>query len=116
MFVRNTVGAARAAAAGANADQVARVVERSGGDVAQGIDDAVDDFLDQHAVLAFAHDADHRLGAGGANDETAVAVEAPFRLLDGGADLGGLQRLSAAVGPGLEPLRQGGGGGGALPN
>ena len=34
-----------------------------GGDVAQGIDDTVDDFLDQHPVFALAHDPDHRLGA-----------------------------------------------------
>jgi hypothetical protein len=38
-------------------------LEGSGGDVAQGIDDAVDDFLDQQAVFAFAHHPDHRLGA-----------------------------------------------------
>ena len=50
------------------------------GGVAQGIDDTVDDRLDQQAILAFAHDPDHRLGARGADDEAAVTVEALFRL------------------------------------
>ena len=36
--------------------------------VGQRVDDAVDDLLDQDAVVALAHDADHRLGAGGAHD------------------------------------------------
>src|ERR1700738_2109957 len=77
-----------------------------GGDVAQGIDDTVDDFLDQHPVIAFAHDPDHRLGARGTNDEATLAVEAAFRLPDRGTNLGGLQRFAAPVAHVLEHLRQ----------
>src|SRR3954451_16903129 len=44
--------------------------------VAQCGDDVVDHFLDQDAVVALAHDADHGLGAGRTHQQTAVAVEA----------------------------------------
>src|SRR5262249_13144548 len=47
------------------------------------LNDAVDQFLHQELVVALAHDADDRLGAGRTDDEAAVAVEARFRLLDG---------------------------------
>src|SRR5207247_1022513 len=74
--------------------------------LAERIDDAVDDLLDQPAVVALAHDADDRLGSRGADDQTAVAVEALFAMLDGGADLGVLQRLAALVAHVLEDLRE----------
>ena len=44
----------------------------SGRDVGQRLDDAVDHLLDQHLVVALAHHADHRLGAGGADDQAAA--------------------------------------------
>src|SRR5258706_13579700 len=37
--------------------------EASRGGIGEGIDDAVDDLLDHHLVVALPHDADHRLGA-----------------------------------------------------
>src|SRR5690242_9772260 len=42
----------------------------------QRVNDAVDDLLDQHLVVALAHHADDRLGAGRTNEQTAMAVEA----------------------------------------
>src|SRR5689334_14380219 len=44
----------------------------------QRVDNAVDDFLDQALVVAFAHDADHGLGAGRPDHQPAMAVEALF--------------------------------------
>jgi hypothetical protein len=54
-------------AAGAHKGRLRRIMILGGprvlrGDVAQGINDAVDDLLDQQAVLALAHDPDHRFG------------------------------------------------------
>src|SRR5258708_23864709 len=79
-------------------------MERRSGRVGERIDDAVDDLLDQHLVLAFAHDADHRLGARRAHDQPTMTVEAGFRILDGAAHPRGLERLSARVAYGLEHL------------
>src|SRR2546423_1554941 len=70
------------------------------------IDDAVDDLLDQHLVLAFAHDADHRLGTRRAHDQPTMTVETGLRILDGAAHLGVLERLAARVAHVLEHLRQ----------
>ena len=53
------------------------------GGLGERIDDAVDHLLDQHLVVALAHHADHRLGAGRADDQPAVAVEALLGHLDG---------------------------------
>ena len=64
-------------------------------DVVERVDDSVDHFLDQHAVVALAGDADHRLGAGRPHDQPAVAVEALFRVGDRAADLAVLVRLAA---------------------
>src|SRR5260221_6137118 len=50
-------------------------------------DDAVDHFLDQDAVVALAHHADHRLGAGGADQQAAMTVEPFFTGIDGRFDL-----------------------------
>src|SRR5262245_10663526 len=61
------------------------------------LDDAVDQFLHQELVVALAHDADDRLGAGRTNDEPAVTVEARFRLLDGRANGGVVERLAGSV-------------------
>src|SRR6516162_3846598 len=79
---------------------------RSGGDVAEGVDYAVHQLLDQEAVFALAHDADHWLGARRTNDETAVTIETPLRLTDGGANLGGFERLAAAIAHVPQHLRQ----------
>ena len=46
------------------------------------------------AIVALAHHADHRLGAGRADDQAAVAVE-PLRAVDDrGLHLGVLERLA----------------------
>src|SRR5260370_3109392 len=52
-----------------------RMAASSGRRLSERGDDGVDDVLDQDAVFAFGHDADHRLGAGGADQEAAMAVE-----------------------------------------
>ena len=54
---------------------------RSGGGLAERGNDAIDHLLDQDAIVALAHHADHGLGAGRADQQTAVAIE-PF-LADG---------------------------------
>ena len=46
-----------------------------GRDLVQGVDHAIDHVFDQRAVVAFRHDADDRLGAGGADDQAAATVE-----------------------------------------
>src|SRR5260370_12723385 len=81
-------------------------MERRSGRVGERIDDAVDDLLDQHLVLAFAHDADHRLGARRAHDQPTMTVEAGFRILDGAAHPRVLERLAARVAYVLEPFPQ----------
>ncbi len=53
----------------------AAFMRRLGGRLAQRIDDAVDDLLDQHLIVALAHHADHRFGAGRADHQAAIAVE-----------------------------------------
>src|SRR5215813_14458211 len=81
---------------------------RSGrGGVTERGDDVVDHFLDQDAIVALAHHADHGLGAGGAHQQAAVAVEALLAVDDGRLDLGIVERLAAAVAHVLEDLRQG---------
>src|SRR5258707_12570221 len=81
-------------------------MERRSGRVGERIDDTVDDLLDQHLVLAFAHDADHRLGARRAHDQPTMTVEAGLRILDGAAHPRVLERLAARVAYVLEHLRQ----------
>src|ERR1700739_3111616 len=67
---------------------------RSGGSrLTQRGDDIVHHFLDQDAVVALAHHADHGLGAGGAHEQAAVAVEALLAVGDRGLDLGIVARL-----------------------
>jgi len=68
---------------------------RSGGGLTERRDDVIDDFLDQDAVVALAHHADHRLGAGGADQQPAMAVEALFAGDDRRFDLGVVERLAA---------------------
>src|ERR1700754_2138822 len=58
--------------------------------------DVVDHFLDQDAVVALAHHANHRFGAGGAHQQPAMAVEPLLAVADGRLDLGGVERLAAA--------------------
>src|SRR5688500_9184191 len=72
-------------------------VAPSGGNTVKRCDNLVDHVLDQHFVVALPHHADHRLGAGGADDQAAVAVEAALAVLDGAAHLGVLERLAALV-------------------
>src|SRR3954466_12986245 len=70
------------------------------------IDDAVDDLLDERLVLALAHHADHRLGAGGAHDQTSMAVETLDRGLDDRFHLRILERRAVAIAHVLHNLRQ----------
>src|SRR3954468_19581242 len=74
--------------------------------VAERGDDMVDHFLDQDAVVALAHHADHRFGAGGADQQPAMAVEALLALKNRRLDLGGIERLAAAVADVFQDLRQ----------
>src|SRR5260370_2480778 len=69
-------------------------------------DDMVDHFLDQDAVVALAHDADHGLGAGRADQEPAVAVESIFAVDNRRLHFGIVERLAAAVAHVLQNLRQ----------
>ena len=73
---------------------------------ARARDDVIDHFLDQDAVVALAHHADHRLGAGGADQQAAVAVEPFLAVDDRGLHLGVVERLAAAVAHVLQDLRQ----------
>src|SRR3954470_4292205 len=82
------------------------VSARSGCGLAESADDIVDHFLDQDAVIALAHHADDRLGAGGADQGAAVAVEAFLAGIDRRFDVGVVERLAAAVAHVLEDLRQ----------
>src|SRR5579872_3246386 len=93
---------------GARAQQRAAVWLKwpSGRRLPQRGDDVVHDVLDQGAVVAFAHHADHRFGAGGAHEEAAVAVEALLAIGDRRLHLGILERLAALVADVLEDLRQ----------
>src|SRR5262249_16325589 len=70
------------------------------------LDHAFDDLLHQDLVAALAHNPDDRLGPGGAHDQPAVSVEARFRILDGAAHIGILERLAALVAHVPEHLRQ----------
>src|SRR5882757_10336889 len=74
--------------------------------LAERADDVVDDILDQDAVVALAHHANHGLGAGGADQQAAVAVEPLLAVGDRGLDLGVVERLAAAVAHVLQYLRQ----------
>src|ERR1700757_2284788 len=78
----------------------------SGRRLPQRGDDVVDDFLDQDAVVALAHHADHRLGAGRAHEQPAVAIEALLAVGNRRFDLGILERLAAPVAHILQDLRQ----------
>src|SRR4029078_5036421 len=69
--------------------------DRLGGDPGEGVNDAVHHLFNQQPVIALAHNPDHGLGAGGANDQAAMTVEAAFAVLDGGPHLGILQWLAA---------------------
>ena len=62
--------------------------------------------LDEELVLALAHHADHRLGAGGADDQPPLPVEPLHRVLDRGLHLGVLERLAVAIAHVLHHLRQ----------
>src|SRR5262249_55842361 len=53
--------------------------------------------LDQHLVVALAHHADHRLGAGRPDDEAAAAAEFLFGVGDHGFHTRILERLSFLV-------------------
>jgi len=62
--------------------------------VAERVADLVDDLLDQDAVVALAHHPDHRLGAGGADQQAALAVEALFAVNDRRFHPGMVERLA----------------------
>src|SRR3954469_5642566 len=70
------------------------------------IDDAVDDLLDERLVLALAHHADHRLGAGGGPDEPPMGGGGVDRGLDDRFHLGILERRAFAIAHVLHHLRQ----------
>src|SRR5882762_7810637 len=71
---------------------------RSGGrGLAERGNDVIDHFLHQDAVVALAHHADHRLGAGRADQQPAMAVEPLFAGVDRRFDLGVVERLAAAA-------------------
>src|SRR3954469_6388360 len=72
----------------------------------QGVDDVVDHLRDEVPLVAPAHDANHRLGAGGANHETSLSAETLTRRCDGRHDGILLQRLAGEVAHVLEDLRQ----------
>src|SRR3954470_15610321 len=74
--------------------------------VAERVADLVDDLLDQDAVVALTHHPDHRLGAGRADQQATVAVEALFAVDDRRLHPGMVERLAAAVAHILEDLRQ----------
>src|SRR5215475_2112426 len=80
--------------------------KRSGGSLAERRDNMVDYFLDQDAIVALAHHANDRLGAGGADQKAAMAVEPFLAVADGRLDLCILERLAAAVTDILQDLRQ----------
>src|SRR5665811_996050 len=65
--------------------------------VAERGDDVIDHFLNQDTVVALAHHANHRLGAGGADQQPAMAVEPFFAGVDRRFDLGIVERLAAAI-------------------
>src|SRR5580704_3729617 len=83
-----------------------RLENRSGRGLAERGDDVIDHFLDQDAVVALTHHANHRLGARRADQQPAVAVEPLFAGDDCRLDLGVVERLAAAVAHVLEDLRQ----------
>jgi hypothetical protein len=64
-------------------ERAARLEIASGSRLPKRGDDVVDDFLDQDAVVALAHHADHGLGAGRADEQAAMAVEALLAVGDG---------------------------------
>src|SRR5258708_38296716 len=64
--------------------------------VTERVADLIDDLLDQDAVVALAHHPDHRLGAGGADQQAALAVEALFAVDDRRLHPGMVERLAAA--------------------
>ena len=66
----------------------------------------VDHFLDQDAVVTLAHHPDHRLGAGGAHQQPAMAIEPFFAGVDRRFDVGVVERLAAAIAHVFEDLRQ----------
>src|SRR6266702_2242604 len=74
--------------------------------MAQRRDDVVDHFLDQDTVVALAHHPDHRLGAGRADQQPAMAVEPLFAGVDRRLDVGIVERLAAAITHVLQDLRQ----------
>src|SRR3569832_630970 len=78
----------------------------SGGRLAQRGNDLIDHFLDQQAIVALAHHADHGFGAGRAHKQPAVAVEPLLAGIDRGLDVRIVERLAGAIAHGLQNLRQ----------
>src|SRR5436305_13599897 len=76
------------------------------GGVAERGDDVIDHFLDQDAVVALAHHANHRFGAGGADQQPVMTVEPLLAIVNRRLDLGGFERLAAAVAHVFQDLRQ----------
>src|SRR3982075_1801390 len=74
--------------------------------VAERGDNVIDHFLDHDTVVALAHHPDHRLGAGRADQQPAMAVEPFFAGVNRGFDLGVVERLAAAIAHILQDLRQ----------
>src|SRR3954469_12611471 len=70
------------------------------------IHDVVNHLLDQELVVTFAHNPDHRLRAGGADEQTGMTIGALLGVFDGGADAGVVEGLAAFVAHVLKYLRQ----------
>src|SRR5690348_669450 len=99
-----TIGTVLSAPAGR--ERTSRRDGPSGRDLADRLGDAFDDLLDQQLVIAFAGDADHRLGPRWPHDQPAMAIEALFGRGDRGKHLGVLVRLAALVAHVARDLRQ----------
>src|SRR6202023_661680 len=78
----------------------------SGRRVGEGVDDPIDDLLNQYLVFTLAHDANHRLGPRRPDDQPSVPIETRLRVLDGRSHFRVLERLAALVAHILEHLRQ----------
>src|SRR6476646_6321783 len=78
----------------------------SGSHRIQGLDNIINDGLDEILVVALTHDADDGLRAGRTDDQAAAATKLFLGAGDGRADAGVLKRLSLLVAHVLEHLRQ----------
>ena len=90
-------------------DEGLRCDRRSGCgfEVLDDADDVVHHLLDQSLVVAFGHDANQGLGAGGADDQAAALAEPIACILDNGLDRRCFERNALGEADILENLRDG---------